>query len=119
MNEIKFMAWYEGKMYYNPRLNTTFPFINEPDKFVWDLEIEPNLVTEDQILMQYIEKKDITKKDIYEDDIIEYRIYGGSKRINLVVGRFGENIKSNMKDIIIIGNIYENEDLLKKQLNKN
>jgi len=79
------------------------------------------LVEEDDILMQYTGLKDKNGKEIYEGDIVKFS--GRGKWI--VEWESGENdgyswegystpIKSDYKTFEIIGNIYENPELIKE-----
>ena len=122
MREIKFRAWLkeERKMV---NVETLFIGINRlcfgnsktEDLFFWDFE--------EVELMQYTGLKDKNGKEIYEGDI--YHV--GDKNIRYLVVWFDSGfegkqlrstsyagLKSWAKDIEILGNIYENPELLEE-----
>ena len=125
MREIKFRAWIKEKkeMIDNAR----------PDFFCKQLHYlcgnsaggqdVLGVSTEDIELMQYTGLKDKNEKEIYEGDIF----YTGSKKILYVVewidcGLKGRQIKNKSwigldywkDDIKVIGNIYENPEVIKE-----
>ena len=129
MREIKFRAWDKNeemfdKMNYNPFCEGNRLFFKDgqlrevcgPRDETWD---EPS----DLILMQYTGFKDKNGKEIYEGDILEVEDH-----VNHVVGfRRGMFMWKNIAPDIpiyekledchcnVIGNIYENPELLKKE----
>ena len=125
MREIKFRAWYP------------YGDGGEMVKDIW-IDLERGSVLSDNddlcerdghsgaILMQYTGLKDKTGKEIYEGDIVGYpstEFIGEVRYGTLQQTRFflyGINVDENKdlrstSDIEIIGNIYENKELLKEQ----
>ena len=112
--EIKFRAWDGSKMQYD------FGYINvtSGNAVTWSEDEYKNW-----IVMQFTGLKDKNGKEIYEDDIIKYsdKTYAKNDIIKYkVIYRQGIFMIGNEqplcygnKSIEIIGNIYENKDLLK------
>ena len=112
--EIKFRAWYEGKMYEVFEINISgstvaislprFPFIQDviPDE-----------------LMQYTGLKDKNGNEIYEGDVIrhefegEYGPYEHRDTVEYHEGAFYPICEKPGNEFEVIGNIYENPELLK------
>ncbi len=134
MREIKFRAWADGKMHYD---NFSIEFNGgEMDDMIAYTKSDGKVVTcEDFILMQYIGLKDKNGKEIYEGDIVSYKIYMSAKQkfpVKTMVWIWSEyHCGFSMKivggdryeppimipgehEIIIIGNIHQNPELLKK-----
>jgi len=112
MREIKFRAWDKSRK----KMNDWTWFDTEPIKILD--EFNPGF-----IWMQYTGLKDKNGKEIYEGDIIEYpvaQIMGGSMNFKSVVEWensstwCGYNVLYFQK-CEIIGNIYENPELIKKE----
>ena len=114
MREIKFRAWADGIMMQVATLR-----LNEDGSIDWGLL--------PKTLMQFTGLKDKNGKEIYEGDIIEYQQdndhendypmrqaaveYGhGAFHIN---GHYFMAIQALANDCAVIGNIYENPELLK------
>lgn len=114
--EIKFRAW--DKKYKEMISNEEFcfsPFYVQADGKVINLdESDKNKFEElDYVLMQYTGLKDRNGKEVYEGDIVEHK-FGYTRVIkwrhtNSYVG-FGIS-KGERNEVI--GNVYENKDLLK------
>jgi uncharacterized phage protein (TIGR01671 family) len=111
MKEIKFRCWDKGQMYYLELIGNNFMWINEQPQ-------------EGQ-LMQHTGITDKNGKDIYEGDIL---IYGDDKPCEIVFekGQFTfayeretpTNSRMGLgyykeKEIEVVGNIYQNKELLK------
>jgi uncharacterized phage protein (TIGR01671 family) len=134
MREIKFRAWDKNnkKMIFGPR--------NNEENSSWILALASAYDLE---LMQYTELKDKNGKEIYEGDIVEiFDIYPEKKRYKIEFGKFGFDSNHDRylyqgfglipiidnqldddnhslifgiyEDIKIIGNIYENLELLER-----
>ena len=122
MREIKFRAWDSQEMIYEPSLYTD-DFARNINQYFeyWQKIVDEN---ERMIFMQYTGLKDINGKEIYEGDIIEF-----DNEIKLIVywdnvlGGFALKNLTNtavvpltdmIKPIKVLGNIYENPELLKE-----
>lgn len=111
--EIKFRAW-DGK-----EMQLAFDLSQNP-KYWW----EDN---KDYPLMQYTGLKDKNGKEIYEGDIIKYKdwdVHAGHTRdweqiLEVEQDNWSWNtlsdISPDMETIEVIGNIYENPELLEKE----
>lgn len=124
MREIKFRVWdtKEKKMYYDAQ-NTYDFMINNGGCF--EESFKDVLEYDNYVVMQYTNNKDITGKEIYEGDIVEttralnhivgvvvmikgcWYIQDGKDSYYRLIPRFG-TAKNK-----VIGNIYENKELLK------
>ena len=109
MREIKFRAWDKK------RKELQKPFLIE--------EIDNDMWWKDTELMQYTGLKDKTGKEIYEDDIVEKGdvigiaewVVNGYTTLHFALrneGRTPIDEAHILKEIEVIGNIYENKDLL-------
>ena len=125
MREIKFRAWHKekkimGEVLGIDILHKEIFFSNE------DVDCYEHTDFKDIELMQYTGLKDKNNKEIYEGDIFHI----GSKKILYVVewidcGLKGRQIKNKSwigldywkDDIEVIGNIYENPELLEENNN--
>jgi uncharacterized phage protein (TIGR01671 family) len=120
MKEFKFRAWEFGKMYYNVMcggLDETAPtvFIKNGDNWDW-----VNLTGgEHTKVMQYTGLKDKNGKEIFEGDVLEYT-FEGKTNIDVIVYKgnmftYENSIRWNLQKDKVIGNIYENKDLLETE----
>jgi uncharacterized phage protein (TIGR01671 family) len=138
--EIKFRAWnkFVKKMIYfnNPHFNVEYRLFcfdsTDRDEVGYqnDLPGSYGMVKDDSSMtsyptdteklidwevMQYTGIKDKNGKEIYEDDIVQTYFDNGDERMKVKVffqnGRFELNNNSN--EVKVIGNIYENKELLK------
>ncbi len=116
MREIKFRVWQQ--MFGSWKMSYT-PFLNESDGEPHDYSGQVNLNQEIQNeidqgskLMQYTGLKDKNQKEIYEGDILKNS--RGFKEVVEILeenGYLGYDLHWSKEEII--GNIYENPELLK------
>ena len=125
MRENEFRAWdkLNKKMISHNELfrvdcSNEYPFLALLKNFYQeDLDVE---------IMQYTGLKDIDGKEIYEGDIVKCRTYialmGCLGNLGVEIIKFDEellrfgthfNALSELKEIEVVGNIYENPELLK------
>lgn len=120
--EIKFRAWFQGKMI-DLQIITPLALADDiPGLFI--------PFKDDCILMQYTGRKDKHGKEIYEGDVItceiyereDYDDYYSKKPIEVhwsdnATGFWplnkGSQWRSGCENIEVIGNIYENPELIK------
>jgi uncharacterized phage protein (TIGR01671 family) len=141
MREIKFRAWDKdnSEMYYQneTKYNEVWEIDFNGIRFLEEQTIDSYLggeyhdqkdewVAPNQILMQYTGLKDKNGKEIYEGDIVECTQQGQSQKgeVNFKDGMFNWEYKKDELSWLygvtlkwdgeIIGNIYENPELLKQ-----
>ena len=116
MREIKFRAWYQSMMYYS---NVEGPI--GIYALLDSLSVRGTISMSEITLMQYTSLKDKNGKEIYEGDILKTERQEIAKvEWNNRIAGFSLytlrawNPKSCWDDTVeIIGNIYEDQDLLK------
>ena len=125
MREIKFRAWDNDKMYKCIVGNTDVKDNDYICPLVWDKERKDWLHSDTCKIMQYTGLKDKNGKEIYEGDILLY-LTKTKTVVSYKNGAFVRNYRnSNMyllydtlavdgclEDYEVIGNIYENPELL-------
>lgn len=119
--EIKFRAWDK---------EADVPFMSDVNMMGYQLG---NYLSQDRyVVMQYTGLKDKNSKEIYEGDIVKYvtNYYGNRKENQTVVewiddlehDGFGEPLAMGYMfrggELEVIGNIYENSDLLAPKHNQ-
>jgi uncharacterized phage protein (TIGR01671 family) len=127
MREIKFRAWYKNNYKKTSKLKYDFA--------VWcgqylEIIANENFVgpNEDYILMQYTGLKDANGKEIYEGDIVKYFEWSKEPTYTEVKWQddltgfypFADSPKNSIRDnwsinslgVEVVGNIYENPELL-------
>lgn len=125
MREFKFRAWDTEKQ---EMATVNFIGLNDYEVGMEDEECRRWRATYPYVcrLMQYTNLKDKNGKEIYEGDILKVKLDGGEE-VNLYVkydlgeyrvvneGRWEDSLYAYMYfgDVEIVGNIYENEDLLR------
>jgi|SRR5579864_428466 len=117
MKEIKFRAWDKEEKRI-VRVNGLTEF-NDEIGVVWSEGIGKNI--SDMVLMQYTGLKDKNGKEIYEGDILQVpgaipaQVYWDFGSWQLRNGSLTGGMLANFdeENIEIIGNIYENPELLK------
>ena len=124
MRKLKFRAWNGYRILKDKELREDAELLytkaGNSDQYMYDILL-PN--SKDLILMQYTGLKDRNGKEIYEGDILDYGTYGkfevlyhkGSFKIRKLKFKNG-NVHllevCSFDDIKVIGNIYENSELL-------
>lgn len=124
MREFKFRAWDTEKQ---EMATVNFIGLNDYEVGMEDEECRRWRATYPYVcrLMQYTNLKDKNGKEIYEGDILKVKLDGGEANLYVkytngeyrVVneGRWEDSLYSYMYfgDVEVVGNIYENEDLLR------
>lgn len=110
MREIKFRAWdKKNKEWFYFGLNEVYGMGQDSPNGYAEINFDE--------IMQYTGLKDKNNKEIYEGDILKFNTKGGNEMIYEVKWR-GKGFKptrmseDNQEEIEIIGNIYENTELL-------
>lgn len=123
MREIKFRAWHNNRM-------VCWSLFRNDDTYLLDEEV--SIDEDEDFIMQYTGLKDKNGKDIYEGDIVQgvspsiYIVHWNSERVSFAehaILRFADGTEKDMEDsqppfptkwskMEVIGNIYENKELL-------
>lgn len=124
MRELKFRAYYKGKMYpvatpeYTKLFNKKIYFA---DGFIDDYYTEGKVE-----LMQYTGLKDKKGKEIYEGDIIsdgqdnrvveyDYNAFITTRKFSYLGKKTRDTTTMAFNLVRVVGNIYENPELLKEK----
>jgi YopX protein len=109
MRDIKFRAWEaaNGQMNYDPRFIAWESAAGMPLYAINRANQEPDVV-----LMEYTGLKDKNGKDIYEGDILKGG-NGGLVQCEDALRVFYSSAEA-ARQLEVVGNIYENPELLKK-----
>ena len=130
MREIKFRAWIDGRGWIEFRLGD---LAHNTDDGLWNLEGWTEVVSWDDVkhICQFTGLKDKNGKEIYEGDIVEYEepsfesevlrspviFIAGAFGLDGTNGHFNPSFyrlgKFAKNDLEVLGNIYENPELLK------
>ena len=123
MREIKFRVWNkdDNKMYKVNGFINDLPFVDWIyDNDFEEYSIQDNYMVKNGELMQYTGVRDKNGKEIYEGDIVKY-FTNENAEITFRNGAFMVESNTDIDcmcslygEIEVIGNIYENEDLLEK-----
>lgn len=128
MRDIKFRVWDKGnkEMLELQELDYENSYNGQP--MIRTTMYNDYFDTEEMILMQYTELKDKNGKEIYEGDIIKYEdirkgVVEYSKQHAQFILKETENIvdenealgEFNIKVFEVIGNVYNNPELLKEE----
>jgi uncharacterized phage protein (TIGR01671 family) len=129
MREFKFRAWDENKMYYQVRCGGMFDDIpTAPTTWSEKHGDWVNLTGQPYTkIMQFTGLKDKNGNEIYEGDIVKYlqrnlssafgfekgKDFTEEKRVIRFLDQSFNVPQGFIKELEIIGNIYENKDLLK------
>ena len=123
MREIKFRVWDNKRnfMDYEPQITIDMGYINNIGVVDCNGDFRPY---KDEIIMQYIGLKDKNDKEIYEGDIVNITPYGDKSSVYKMEIKYSEEYADysisykleecwfEIKDLEVIGNIYENPELL-------
>ena len=134
MREIKFRAFVDNKMYKVVGLDLWSDSVSEHTFTIWDDDLDDSieLDTTEFGLMQYTGLKDKNGKEIYEGDIVkynynnqvyqdvyakvEYSIAGFRLNADYISRHLSRHIRiANTDYSEVVGNIYENPELLEVQ----
>ncbi len=123
--EIKFRSWDRKKKQFDTCRNG-----GDHMNFSLDYKGINSISRPFKVYQQYTGLKDKNGKEIYESDLVEYSSFENGKEVyevQFIAGGFkfvGKNVKGwiepnkDIENCKIIGNIYENPDLLSTKLRK-
>lgn len=115
MREIKLRAWNDGAMIYSHNNSINHSNI----QIEWFFKV----IRKDAVIMQYTGLNDKNGKEIYEGDILRYRYARDTTKTDVVefdevvewentTNFVGFSVNQLMEDHEVIGNLYENPELL-------
>lgn len=118
MRDIKFRAWDKKKNDWFDDEGSLYIELNGNINFGWNGEVMDDY-TDRVILLQYTGRKDSEGKEIYEGDILQSEHYFKYQMVFKGDCWRCEPLKRNVfknrfigRDLKVIGNIYQNKDLL-------
>ena len=119
MREIKFRAWWKDAELMADVValrdgEVTFHVPLMPNSLGQEYEVQ-SLDEGQYELMQYTGLKDKNGKEIYEGDIIKYAWRGSSDEVKIDPYWFHDWVEYGSEPLEVIGNIYENPELLKSK----
>ena len=111
MRYIKFRCWFDNHMFRVVDIDFSYKRIN---LFAADI-----IHFKDGVLMQYTGLKDKNGKEIYEGDILKYT-FDGEEKIDYIeyqgnMFTYHNAVRWSLQEDEVIGNIYENPELLEIQ----
>lgn len=117
--EIKFRAWAKNKeMWLWDEIDHKLFIVKNGHIVKCSIE---DFISEDYILMQFTGLKDKNEKEIYEGDVVRFNFEGEEKQSQVYVDEDAWSFKGkyyygdimvSWEDVEVVGNIYENPELL-------
>lgn len=128
MREIKFRFWSGKKMFYEPHFEQVYECLKQQREFACDKHTGyDHIGIHGAAFLQFTGLKDKNGKEIFEGDVVsifnveEKKLWDENHEVVFAFGSFG--IKAfihfaafdfEIYEMTVIGNIYENENLLSK-----